>query len=258
MEASATWAEEQVADTVNDNRQYLRHSQLHRPQVPLDLAGPVSSQQYGNWLFFEYLSQRFGVPVVRAAWQQAGMGRRDGRRHSLGALRAALREHGGLAEAYVRFATANTMPSRFYPEGASYGTPAPAERHVLSPTRATLSRTARIDHLAARTYRFVPSPALRRGWRLRVGVHGIRPARARVVVHRLDGTVAEFALTLRRGRGAMQVPFTSTRIRWVSVTMANTSTRIKCGLKPRSDLSCGGRALDDDAKFALTVTARPR
>ena len=66
MEATATWVEERVADDVNDNRQYLRYGQLSRPDRPLDLYDRQGFSQYGNWVFFEYLSQRYG-PASSAA-----------------------------------------------------------------------------------------------------------------------------------------------------------------------------------------------
>ena len=37
MESTATWMEERIATTVNDNRQYLPLSQIYAPYLPLDL-----------------------------------------------------------------------------------------------------------------------------------------------------------------------------------------------------------------------------
>ena len=36
MEATATWAEDEVYDSVNDNLNYLPLGQLGRPDLPLD------------------------------------------------------------------------------------------------------------------------------------------------------------------------------------------------------------------------------
>ena len=60
MESTATWMEDQYDDSSNDNRQYLPWSQLRRPGTPLDTFDPGSFEQYGNWVFFEYLSEHFG------------------------------------------------------------------------------------------------------------------------------------------------------------------------------------------------------
>ena len=39
---------------------------------PLDTLRPAAaSSQYGNWVFFEYLSQRYGTGIVRRIWENA-------------------------------------------------------------------------------------------------------------------------------------------------------------------------------------------
>ena len=58
MEATATWMEERVFDDVNDNRRYLPAGQLGVPGRPLDIFEDFGAAQYGNWVFFEYLSHR--------------------------------------------------------------------------------------------------------------------------------------------------------------------------------------------------------
>ncbi len=71
MEATATWAEERYADDIDDNRQYLKHGQLGRPRHPLDEYDAFGQGHYGNWVFFERLSQRYGVEAVHQVWDQA-------------------------------------------------------------------------------------------------------------------------------------------------------------------------------------------
>jgi hypothetical protein len=71
MEATATWMEERFADDVNDNRQYLPYSQVKRPGTALDIFNQNGFNQYGNWTFFEYLSEHFGKGVVRSIWNKA-------------------------------------------------------------------------------------------------------------------------------------------------------------------------------------------
>ena len=80
MEATATWAEDEVYDDVNDNRQYLPESPLGQPGQPMDQF--IGLRQYGDWIFFRYLTERFpksrgGLPVVvREIWERAdGSGR---------------------------------------------------------------------------------------------------------------------------------------------------------------------------------------
>src|SRR5689334_1027204 len=69
MEATATWMEEQVADNVNDNRQYLPYGQLGNPTSPLDFFDQNGVGQYGQWLYFQYLQQLYGRGIVRKIWK---------------------------------------------------------------------------------------------------------------------------------------------------------------------------------------------
>ena len=62
LEATATWAEDELFDDVDDNVQYLAHSQLTAPFVPLDsfiTDGRYSNFHYGTWSFFRFLTERF-------------------------------------------------------------------------------------------------------------------------------------------------------------------------------------------------------
>ena len=67
MEATATWVEDEVYDGIDDNRQFLPYGQLGQPGVPLDTFSAGGSHQYGNWLFFRYLTERWdgrdGLPA---------------------------------------------------------------------------------------------------------------------------------------------------------------------------------------------------
>ena len=87
MEATATWVEEQYADAIDDNRQYLPYGQLGRPRQPLDEFDSFGQSQYGNWLFIELLSQDFGPDVVRRIWNQADATRGAPDRYSTEAVR---------------------------------------------------------------------------------------------------------------------------------------------------------------------------
>ena len=121
LESTATWMEEQVADDVNDNRQYLPSGQLGRRNVPLDhVAADLSV--YGNWIFFQFLAQRYGVDAVRQVWQLADAG--PGRpQRLLGAGRCAVSWRAGTTRSptvYAAFALANLAPHRAYDEGSAY------------------------------------------------------------------------------------------------------------------------------------------
>ncbi|MFQ6616683.1 MAG: MXAN_6640 family putative metalloprotease [Fidelibacterota bacterium] len=57
LEATATWAEDEVFDDVNDNYQYLKQW-LQQPHIALDEDS--SPHWYGSWIFFRYLSEHLG------------------------------------------------------------------------------------------------------------------------------------------------------------------------------------------------------
>jgi len=65
-EGTAVWATEHFDPTTNDFEGFLPQF-LARPDRSLDTAptGPVSGYAYGSALFFEFLSQKYGVPIVR-------------------------------------------------------------------------------------------------------------------------------------------------------------------------------------------------
>jgi hypothetical protein len=261
MESTATWMEERVADDIDDNRQYLRFSQLQAPDVPLDAFSSTYGFQYGNWIFWEYLTQTYSDGLVKKAWKAAGTRKGDGGRYSVQALQSVLRTKGGLTPVYADFAAANTMPGLVYEEGAAYGDTPPGAEATLTKASRTLSQRFLLDHLAGDSARVRPGADLGgRSWRLKVRVDG--PSRsaspaATVLVHRTDGRVEPVRVRLdRRGRGSTTVPFSAATVGTVTVSFANVSTRYRCGRK--TVLACAGDARDDNRKFVVHAEAVKR
>ena len=120
MEATATWMEERLADSANDNRQYLPYGQVRDPSQPLDSAGGGALNQYGNWAFFEFLSQRFGRDIVRQIWNRMAADKKSPDDYSTRAVVKVLKKKGGFAKVYAEFAAGNTVPGRTYPEGGRW------------------------------------------------------------------------------------------------------------------------------------------
>lgn len=258
MESTATWMEERVADHIDDNRQYLRYSQLQAPFVPLDAFSSTYGFQYGNWIFWEYLTQRYSQGLVKKAWRAAGSLKKDGRRYSVQAVQSVLRKKGGLARVYADFAAANTVPGLVYEEGAAYAPATPAGAATLTRAARSWKKAVRLDHLAGDSVRLAPGADLGGGrWRLEVRVDG--PSRnaspaATAVVHKLDGTARTMRVTLdRRGKGVSTVPFSAATVAAVTVSVANVSTRYRCGRE--TSLACAGESRDDDRKFTVHTTA---
>jgi hypothetical protein len=258
MESTATWMEEQVFDSVNDNRQYLAASQVRAPWIPLDTFTTTGSFQYGNWAFWEYLSNRYGTKIVRNVWTAtAPRGKRN--TYAIGALKQQLRRRGGFANVYRSFAAANAFPARAYPEGRRWPSPKPAANLRLSKSKRTEAGTLTLNHLSSHHVRLRPEKSLRgKSWKLRVKVDGpSRKASPGVVVttQLRNGKLVRKNIRLNRnGKGQTKVTFSSRRIRSVTVTAVNASTRFACNrpdapADPR--YSCQGIPRDDRQAFAL-------
>jgi hypothetical protein len=257
MESTATWMEERVADRVNDNRQYLPYGQVGSPGRPLDAFQQQGFSQYGNWAFFEYLSTRFGIGVVKAIWTRAGAFPGSGHQYSTTAVKGVLRRHGGFVRAYRAFAAANTTPGRVYPEGGAWPT-APVSAHWrLSKASPHRQLRTSIDHMASRNVKVRPDAGLRdKRWRLRVAVDGPRGRTdpAAYVVRQTRQGLERTAVALNgEGKGHRVFGFSSRRVSWAKVVLVNASTRFSCW--HRTSWSCQGRARDDDRGFVLRVAA---
>jgi hypothetical protein len=257
MEATSTWMEEQFDDAGNDNRQYLPYGQISHPGDPLDKSSNFSL--YGNWLFFQYLSQHYGRGVVASIWHHAAAFPGGGHEFSAQAIRSALRSHGGMTSVFGRYASGNTVPAHTYPEGAAYPA-SPAVRRV------TLTRTApgtgwvtyRVRHLASADVKAYPgSDLIGTSWRLKVHVDG--PGRGKsptavVLVRRKHHPMTQSVVRLnRKGKGTLRVPFSVQQTSSVTVTLANASTKFHCNRG--TQYSCQGAPVAAQPTYRLKLTA---
>ncbi|MEZ5192125.1 MAG: DUF6055 domain-containing protein [Nocardioides sp.] len=261
MESTATWMEERFADNVNDNRQYLSASQIAQPHVPLDFYSSGSFNQYGNWVWWEYLTSRYGRAVVKTAWEKAGAySKKSPDMWSTKATAAALKAHGGFASVYGAYASGNLVPASSYPEGAAWAvTPLISTTHVLTAGAATASGSQSVDHMSARHVKFVPAETLTGDWEIAIHVEGPWEKASPVVKLRIDrtnGTTAMVNVKLNaQGDGSRRVTFSYATIKSVTLTVANASTRFACW--KGTDLSCKGIPKDDDRVFSYTAEADP-
>jgi len=239
LEATATWMEERFADGVNDNRRYLRSGQFGVPGRPLDSTVGLSA--YGNWVFFEYLSERFGRAVVRRIWEQAGEAPSDGGTYSLDAVSRALPESVALDAVFADYAMALTTPAAGFPEGRAWGPASFASTATLG-RDATRDATMTIKHLASRSYQWLPGGDLdSTTWQLRVSVDGPEATRsptAGVVQVGSDGTTSRTRIDLdAEGIGSVTVPFNAVDTEAVHVVLGNASTRLRPDDDQRVQLS---------------------
>ncbi|WP_122818232.1 MXAN_6640 family putative metalloprotease [Nocardioides pantholopis] len=264
LESTAAWVEERFADAINDNRQYLRFSQVRRPGQALDTWSRYGGfNQYGNWAFWEHLSQKHGRGIVRKVWERATP-TATRNLYSVRAIDAALAKKGGIAKAYRSFVSANLTPARSYREGSAWPSPKASATRRLTAKRKSAAVKVRVNHLASANVRVKPAASLRgKRWALKVRVDG--PGRAAapsavVLVKKRGGGVARKVVRLnKKGTGTARVAFGRGQVKGVTVALVNASTRYRCGALDAATASrlysCLGAPRDDRAKFRLGVTA---
>ncbi len=271
IEATATWAEDELFDSVDDNVQYLADSPLSHPRQSMDRDEDLAV--YGDWIFFRHLTERHpaavgGLPVlVRTIWERAGAAAGDRDEYSTQAVEQVLRrQHDvSLSESFARFADANLRPGRAYAEGKAQSYPkAPLwKRTTLTGSKRSVgAQRVYLDHLSSASQRFTPGAGLGGGWRLRLSLDLPSPTRgsaAVVTVVPTSGTPSTRVLRLdRAGDAVTRVGFSSARTSYVEVTLVNGSARYRnCSNGGTSTWPCGGRPVDDGLRFTLTGRAVP-
>ncbi|GHJ59850.1 hypothetical protein NOK12_23680 [Nocardioides sp. OK12] len=258
LESTATWVEERFADDVNDNRQYLPVGQVRVPDEPLDIFSTTFGRHYGNWAWWEFLTQKYGGVIVRSVWKQAGQFKAAGRDYSTRALTKVLAGKGGFSRNYARFAAVNNNPAAFYPEGASWPSAARIANLKLSKDATRKSQATTVDHMSAQNVDVTPAAELKdKAWTLRLTLDGPAAATkpmAAVLVQNKTGAWDERLLGFnRKGRARLSVPFSARRVDAVTVSLVNTSTSFDCW--EDQAYSCAGIADHDAAPFQVTAKA---
>ncbi|HJQ04003.1 MAG TPA: MXAN_6640 family putative metalloprotease [Nocardioides sp.] len=258
MESTAVWMEESYADSADDNRRYLPYGDVHRPGVPLDSYSTTGLAQYGNWAFWEYLTQRYGDGLIRQVWNHVDARKGAPADSSVAALSRVLNlrtgTRSGLADTLASYAVANLDPATSYPEGKAWPRATYAGRARMRHARGQRTLTVHVDHLAAQNLLFRP-PTSGDSRLLQLTVHGPRRrARAIVTVRRVDGTTAVRRVVLA-GTGVSTVNFTPGRVASVVLTLVNGSARYTCDRGTL--LSCGGTPRDDDMAFTVDAAVVP-
>ncbi len=263
MEATATWAEDEIFPDINDNLQYLRHGPLRRPRVPLDKFEIGGLHQYGDWIFFRYLTERFPTEVgvmpalVRQMWQRAdgSAGGRD--MYSLQAVRSTLAARGeSFARLFAGFADANRRPAEEYDEGDLYPSAPVSASHTLRPGQGSGRIARELDHLSSATIQFTPRGPTSR-LRLRVDMSKARRGSLAVVsTYPLGDLPVPSLVNLNRvGVGSLTVPFVNGVVSRVEVTLVNASTRTRCFVRASSPYSCFGVPRDDNSPQFVRAVA---
>lgn len=266
MEATATWAEDELYDGVDDNLQYLDSSPLAQPGQSMDHFESRGFRQYGDWIFFRYLTEQDpaaagGMPtLVRQIWERADGSDAGPDDYSIQAVARVLASRGGrLASSWAQFAAANRRPAATYEEGRANGYPAARFDRVvrLSSSHRDSGRLSRqVDHLAASTVRFTRSTSLdAKRLKLRLDLPVKRRGSAVVAtVYPTSGAPTVTPVSLdAAGDAAASVPFGS-GVRYVDVTLANAGIHYS-GCYRGTAWSCQGRPQDDNLRFSVRATA---
>ncbi|MGH3363064.1 MAG: MXAN_6640 family putative metalloprotease, partial [Nocardioides sp.] len=268
MEATATWAEEQLYDGINDNRQYIRNSQIRKPWIPLDEFG-VS--HYGNWVFFQYLTERWrgetgSMPTLMLdLWKRmdGSAGRPD--QYSTQAIQYVLNKRNtSFTSVYGKFADANRRPQKSYSEGSAgaYRPMRPAKTWTLSASKRSIGPgwVATVNHLTSLPLRFKPARGLtQRDWKLRLRADlpaaSTAPV-ARVAAYLKSGKVTSSTIRFkRRGFSSKVVGFSARNVKYVELVLVNASRRSRCWTDQFSPFACLGTPLDDGrrTKFGASI-----
>jgi hypothetical protein len=153
-EGTAVWATEQFDPSTNDFEGFL-DGFMSRPERSLDSPppGPVPAYAYGSAIFFEFLSEKYGQPIVRKLWERLENGQGSpsepadlANPHWMIQLDALLKSdyQSSFAQAYLEFVrwnfyTASSAdPAKGYANGANY--PSPALTTVAAPYQEMVMR----------------------------------------------------------------------------------------------------------------------
>ena len=260
LESAATWVEERFADDVNDNRAYLKYGQAARSTTSLDLFDGGGLAHYGNWVFWEFLSERYGNKIVRTVTKRTGTGGGLPDEYSTQALKKVLKSKGGFPSVYAAFAAANTQPKRSYEEGAAFPGVAPVAVNRLTAGSPHADFDTRLNHLTAKTVLFQPGSLKSKKWRLKLTIDAPKRSSSPAVsllILRKNGQVQRRSVSLdKSGAGSQKVIFSSRKVRSVGVTLASASTRYRCD--SGSGFACEGRPLDQRRGFTVSAKATRR
>ncbi|GAB3862399.1 hypothetical protein GCM10028801_27870 [Nocardioides maradonensis] len=266
MEATATWAEDELYTKINDNRGYLPYGPMGKPSVSLDAYSNASGNnaylhQYGTWIFFRWLTERYPTKqgilptLVRRVWQLS-VGKSG---YSVAAIKKTLLERGtSLDKELGRFVVANRRPGAWYHEGNAYIGSKLAGSSTLAPG-SLLGGSSKhwapsLPHLSAATWRFLPGDGATH-LALTVGGNTGSDVEAAIVVHTKDGKYSRDVVPA--GPTARSVAFDPATVAWVEVSLINAGTRYTCWNRTTGFwmYTCQGTSQDDNPAATLDAVS---
>ena len=256
MEGSATWVEDEVYDSINDNYQFLVDSPIRYPRRSADYS--VDLAPYGSFVFFRFTAERLGNRnIVRQFWEYAdatrepllapGDPRRD--RRPADELDEPLHAVRQLEHAPRRqLQRARGLPD---PGADAEQDPVP-QRDLDRLANASTCRTCRSS-----TIRIAPSSSLSTRKKVLIQINGPNTSHGtNALIQRRyrNGTVTHSMIPLSSyGNASLLRDFNRASISSMYLVVSNTSTAMKdCGegLLPYGEprYSCSGRGIYDSAR----------
>ena len=250
MEGTATWMEDQVYDSINDNRQYLQNSPLKYPWIPLDHSANCCFQ-YGSWIWFRFLSESMDASVIHEIWDRADAAAGGPDDYSTQAIRQLLAaHHTSFRKTFASFAVWNRIPRQRYSEGKAgrYPTPVGSGSFALGAAHTSTGWLAvKLKHMSSIYVTFKPGRSDGPRAHLTVQFDGPRYGdgpEGRLMVFTRSGAVAVKTYKLNRnGDGSLRVGFGRGHVSRVVLIETNASIRFTCW--KGSQYSCMGSPRDD-------------
>jgi hypothetical protein len=272
MEGTAMFMEDQFADGVNDNVNYLGNSVMISPWTPVDRG--ADGFEYGAWIWWRFLvedlRQQADPQVIREVWESVAGASIDtdgpgpdtvgNDLYSLRGVRDVVYSHGLVFKnLFGKFAWANRLPTTFYEEGSSYPRATVIRKFTLG-VRGSGSgwRSTRLRHLASTYASFKPGASTPKDAVLRVNVNLPDTAhnpKAFLLVKETGQPWRVHDLGLSAaGKGARSVLFGRDKITEVDLVLTNASPKMRCGHD--TPYSCTGVGTDDRRKFSFRGRVR--
>jgi hypothetical protein len=262
MESSATWIEDEVYDSINDNWQYFPQSPLGQPQVPLDSNNKFNV--YGDWIFHRFLvesSEAKDPTIIRDVWELADADLDGPDKYSLKAIEAVVKDLGAKFRwMFADFGMWNDVPEALYDEGAHYPFAPPTEIFKITRRKSSVTGSKVLDHLTSRYIWFKPGRGVQTDAKLWVGMDGPAyktGAEASVVVLFKSGKVQLKPLAVNeKGQAGIVVKFGKGKIAEVDLVMTNASIRRRTACwtdLPKWRYACAALPKDDDMRYVFAA-----